>query len=71
MSGTSMETPHISGLYELVNQFAKQRGFGWTVDQKFKFLQNSTIDLGEKGMDNTFGMGLIDGNKLLSNMKNI
>ena len=70
MSGTSMATPHISGLYALVNQFAKQRGFGWTVDQKFKFLQNSTIDLGEKGMDNTFGMGLIDGNKLLSNMKN-
>lgn len=56
MSGTSMATPHTSGLAALIYQMNPNSD----VESVGKALAGGAIDLGEKGNDNTFGWGRID-----------
>jgi subtilisin family serine protease len=61
LSGTSMATPHVSGVAALV----------WSArptlnaEQVRTLLQNSALDLGTKGRDNIHGYGLVQAKKAL------
>lgn len=53
MSGTSMATPHISGILALLYQANP----GMSIDQARDLLERTAEDKGEPGKDNTFGAG--------------
>lgn len=56
MSGTSMAAPHVTGSVAiLLNAFPQL-----TVKQVREVLMKSSSDLGDSGMDNTFGAGRLD-----------
>lgn len=54
--GTSMATPHVSGIAALVFQSHPT----WTDDQVESRLKGTAKDLGAAGYDTTFGYGLVD-----------
>ena len=54
--GTSLATPHGSGLAALVLSVAR----GLTPEQVATIIQESAVDLGEEGRDDRFGHGRID-----------
>jgi len=54
-NGTSMATPHVSGVAALVWSYNPS----WTNDQVRKALQASAEDLGTAGRDNSYGYGLV------------
>ncbi len=54
-NGTSMATPHVSGVAALVWSY----NTSWTNDQVRKALQASAQDLGTAGRDNSYGYGLV------------
>ncbi len=54
-SGTSMATPHVSGIAALVLS-----ANDWTNDQVRDALRNTAIDLGKNGKDSKYGWGLAD-----------
>jgi len=56
MSGTSMATPHVSGLLALLYEANP----GMTIDQARGILEGTSQDLGDAGKDNNFGMGRVD-----------
>jgi len=56
MSGTSMATPHTSGLMSLIYQANPNL----TIEQASALVVKGVKDLGEPGNDNTFGWGRID-----------
>ncbi|MDP3990397.1 MAG: S8 family peptidase [archaeon] len=56
ISGTSMATPHVSGVAAL----AIQSHPGFDVNEIRTLLQTTANDLGEAGRDNSFGFGLVD-----------
>jgi serine protease len=53
--GTSMATPHVSGVAALV----WSANPSWTVGQIRDALQKSALDLGAAGRDNSYGFGLV------------
>ena len=56
ISGTSMASPHVSGVVLLLKE-----AFPFLSGQEILLaLYNTATDLGENGEDNTFGMGIID-----------
>ncbi len=65
MSGTSMSTPHISGVMALLFQANP----ALTVDAAAKALLSGATDLGTAGKDNTFGWGRADVLKAVDLMK--
>ncbi len=56
LSGTSMATPHVSGLAALI----LQKYPGLSPSQLKNKLEDTSIDLGPQGMDNTYGAGRIN-----------
>jgi subtilisin family serine protease len=56
MSGTSMSTPHVSGVVAL----AKELNPGFDGDALRLLLQSTADDLGAPGRDSSFGFGLVD-----------
>ena len=59
-SGTSMATPHVSGAAALLLQAARKQGTTLTPAQIKSILEDTSIDLGTAGKDNTYGAGRID-----------
>ncbi len=59
MDGTSMASPFAAGVAALV--IANNPGF--TPDQVEQKMKSTTLDLGPKGTDTTFGAGLLDAGK--------
>ncbi len=59
-SGTSMATPHVSGATALILQAARKKGIFISPDQVKNILENTSVDLGDTGKDNTYGAGRID-----------
>lgn len=53
MSGTSMATPHVSGILALMYQANP----GMTIAQARDLLESTSVDLGDSGRDNSFGAG--------------
>lgn len=62
LSGTSMATPHVSGVAALV--WAKNTGL--TNAQLRKILQDTATDLGDAGKDNKYGYGLVNAEKAVA-----
>jgi serine protease len=56
LSGTSMATPHVSGVAALVWSHFPEK----TAQEIRKALEDSAVDLGNPGRDNSFGHGLVD-----------
>ena len=56
MSGTSMATPHISGILALLYQANPSM----TIDQARDLLERTAQDLGDAGKDNNFGSGRVN-----------
>jgi hypothetical protein len=59
ISGTSMATPHVAGLMALMMQ-AKS---GMKFEQMKKILESTSIDLGDKGLDTSYGWGRVQADK--------
>jgi len=56
MSGTSMATPHVSGVVALMLQVNSSL----TPSDVKRILEETAMDLGEKGKDNIYGSGLVN-----------
>lgn len=59
LSGTSMATPHVSGVAALIWSLAPEA----TAHEVRRALLASTTDLGDRGFDTTFGHGLVNAAK--------
>jgi len=60
-SGTSMATPHVTGVYAVLKSLHPL----WTKDQIRKVINLGVDDLGEPGKDETFGFGRLNFQKAL------
>ncbi|MBN2110396.1 MAG: S8 family serine peptidase [Methanosarcinaceae archaeon] len=58
--GTSMATPHVSGVAALVISNAKANGKTLTPDEVREAIESTAEDLGEEGWDEEYGWGLVD-----------
>ncbi len=63
-SGTSMATPHVSGLAALIWSFAPYL----TDDQVRNLLTSTSVDIGTAGRDDVFGFGRINAHAALVNV---
>jgi len=68
MSGSSMSTPHVSGVIALLLSYYKSKNRTLSVDEVRKLLLDNTSDIGAKGFDKESGWGIIDPDKLFSNL---
>jgi len=64
LSGTSMATPHVSGVAGLVWSFHPE----CTADQIRKVLNKTAMDLGDAGRDDKFGNGLVQAKAALKKL---
>lgn len=62
LSGTSMATPHVTGILALYKERFPQK----TNDELRKLLRENAKDLGEKGKDSSFGYGLVQYQNIFS-----
>jgi subtilisin family serine protease len=67
LSGTSMATPHVSGVAALVWSARPSL----TASQVRQVLQDSAKDLGTPGRDNTYGYGLVQAKAALDRLATI
>ncbi len=58
--GTSMASPHVAGVAALLIAKEKAAGNAATPEQVASALQETALDLGASGRDDTFGWGLVD-----------
>ncbi|MEK1828916.1 S8 family peptidase [Priestia megaterium] len=65
LSGTSMATPIVSGVVALVEAYHRNHGVKLTPDQIMQLIHDHSVDLGDKGQDESFGNGLINVFKLI------
>lgn len=63
ISGTSMATPHVAGLCALI---LAAKG-SMTTDNLKLILESTATELGDSGKDNTYGSGLVNAVKCVSN----
>lgn len=61
LSGTSMASPHVAGLVGLILSINPRL----SNQQVMNIIRSSAIDIGDKGVDNDFGHGIIDIKKAL------
>jgi serine protease AprX len=66
MSGTSMATPHVAGAVALM--VSASPGIGH--DDIKQILEETAVDLGDPGKDNTFGSGRVDAYQAVQNIAN-
>ncbi|MBQ7040362.1 MAG: S8 family serine peptidase [Clostridia bacterium] len=66
VSGTSVAAPFISGIAALIKEAYPNA----TQSQVKSFLMSAVIDLGNEGLDYSFGYGLINGKKLAKALRN-
>ncbi|MBN8486296.1 MAG: S8 family serine peptidase [Burkholderiales bacterium] len=67
LSGTSMATPHVSGVAGLIWSFHP----ACTAAQVRKALNNSAMDLGDAGRDDKFGNGLVQAKAALKKLESL
>lgn len=60
-SGTSMATPHVTGVVAL----AYQANPNLSISEMEDLIASTAVDLGSKGKDNAYGSGLIQADKLI------
>lgn len=60
LSGTSMAAPHVAGAAALVYQYALAGNTKLTPSEVASILKHSATDLGRKGVDGTYGWGLLN-----------
>lgn len=60
LSGTSMAAPHVAGAAALVYQYALAGNTKLTPSEVVSILKHSATDLGRKGVDGTYGWGLLN-----------
>lgn len=60
LSGTSMAAPFLSGILALLISKYKKNNKTYTVEELRAVLAAASIDMGEKGVDNKFGYGIIN-----------
>ncbi|TDX59196.1 S8 family peptidase [Orenia marismortui] len=68
-SGTSMATPHVTGVAALILAKFRAEGENLTPDQIKEELVLTAEDLGESGKDNQYGYGLINAHAALAGAK--
>ena len=67
MSGTSMATPHVTGMIALI----LQANPSLTPSQVKQLLIDTAVDLGDSGKDDYYGYGRIDGAGIMNSQGNI
>jgi subtilisin family serine protease len=74
IQGTSMASPHTTGLAALiVSRFGKSDGNGglkWAPDKVWAKMRATAIDIGKKGYDKCYGYGRIDALRAVRNLTN-
>lgn len=68
MSGTSMAGPHVAGVTALLLAYYKSHNKTINVDGVRNLLLTTAGDIGKKGFDKESGWGIIDPDKLFSNL---
>ncbi|SNY24282.1 serine protease [Orenia metallireducens] len=68
-SGTSMATPHVTGVAALLLAQARAEGNNLTPEQLKEELRLTAQDLGDKGRDDQFGYGLINAHAALADAR--
>jgi len=59
-TGTSASTPHVSGAAALAIQALREQDMGTSPEEVLSFLQSRAEDLGEPGIDNAYGAGIVN-----------
>ena len=67
LSGTSMATPHVSGVIALMLQANRSL----TPQEVKRILKDTAVDLGKEGEDNTYGAGRISAWSAVTNVTNL
>lgn len=65
LSGTSMATPMVAGVIALLVSFTRKVGLQATPDAIMNMISQRSVDLGNTGLDEMFGNGLINIYKLI------
>ncbi|MEM1121657.1 MAG: S8 family serine peptidase [Bacteroidota bacterium] len=60
MSGTSMATPIVAALAGMMVSFCKRKGIAYTLPMVRKIIKDQTHDAGVVGIDDAYGVGIID-----------
>lgn len=65
LSGTSMATPMVAGVIALAQAYCRQIGVQATPDMLVQLIRERSVDIGNEGMDEMFGNGLVNVFKLI------
>lgn len=70
-SGTSMATPHVSGILALLLSYNRTMDRGFSSSQLRELLHYSSYDGGFPGKDSSYGYGIINGERLLIQLQDL